>query len=91
MTRLIYEYVYKSIFLSLYHINVNDRRKNKMLTLTTAEDPGAAATGFGMQFIIIILLILINAFFAASELAILSSNPYKLDLLVQKTIKEQDW
>ncbi len=62
-----------------------------MLTLTTAEDPGAAATGFGTQFIIIILLILINAFFAASELAILSSNPYKLDLLVQKTIKEQDW
>lgn len=62
-----------------------------MLTLTTAEDPGAVATGFGTQFIIIILLILINAFFAASELAILSSNPYKLDLLVQKTIKEQDW
>jgi len=62
-----------------------------MLTLTTAEDPGAAATGVGTQFIIIILLILINAFFAASELAILSSNPYKLDLLVQKTIKEQDW
>ena len=34
------------------------------------------------QIVIIIILLLINAFFAASEMAIISANPIKLDMLI---------
>ena len=34
------------------------------------------------QIIIIIVLLIVNAFFAASEMAIISANPVKLDLLI---------
>lgn len=48
-----------------------------MLTLSDVPDPGNVTT----QLIIIGVLIVINAFFASSELAILSANPNKLKLL----------
>ena len=40
------------------------------------------------QIIIIILLLLINAFFAASEMAIISSNPVKIDMLAKEGNKK---
>ena len=40
------------------------------------------------HIIIIIFLIIINAFFAASEMAIISANPVKLDLLIAKGNKK---
>ena len=36
------------------------------------------------QLIIIVILILVNAFFAASELSILSANPIKIGLLADE-------
>lgn len=58
------------------------------MTLLTATDGSGATGGVGTQLIIIVILILINAFFAASELAILSSNPYKIDALAQNNNKK---
>ena len=40
-----------------------------------------AESGLTSQLIIIVILILLNAFFAASELAILSASPYKIGIL----------
>ena len=57
-----------------------------MLTLTTVEDPGVSS-GIGMQLVIIVVLTLINAFLAASELAILSSNSYRIDTLAEQNNK----
>lgn len=51
-----------------------------MLSLADVPEPGNVST----QLIIIIVLIIINAFFASSELAILSANPNKLKLLCDK-------
>lgn len=53
--------------------------------LTVSEDP--LPGNLGIQFFIIFILILINAFFAASELAILSANPNKIKMLAQKNNK----
>lgn len=50
-----------------------------MLTIT--EDPGSGIT---TQLIIILILIIINAFFASSELAILSANPNRINILADK-------
>lgn len=54
--------------------------------LTISEDPSSG--NLSIQFIIIIILILINAFFAASELAILSANKIKLKLLADNGNKK---
>lgn len=40
------------------------------------------------QIIIIILLLIVNAFFAASEMAIISSNPVKIDMLIKEGNKK---
>ena len=40
------------------------------------------------QIIIIILLLIVNAFFAASEMAIISSNPVKVDMLIKEGNKK---
>ena len=40
------------------------------------------------QFIIIIVLLIVNAFFAASEMSIISANPVKLDMLIQEGNKK---
>lgn len=40
------------------------------------------------QIIIIIVLLIVNAFFAASEMAIISANPVKLDLLIAEGNKK---
>lgn len=58
-----------------------------MLTLSTVENSGDAASDITTQLIIIVVLIIINAFFAASELAILSSNSFKIDSLAQENNK----
>ncbi len=56
-----------------------------MLTTTTdVPDSGNITT----QLIIIAILIIVNAFFAASELAILSANPNKLKLKAEKKNKK---
>lgn len=56
-----------------------------MLTTTTdVPDSGNVTT----QLIIIAILIIVNAFFAASELAILSANPNKLKLKAEKKNKK---
>ena len=47
-----------------------------MILNTTAQDD------LSSQIIIIVILLLINAFFAASEMAIISANPLKLDMLI---------
>lgn len=44
--------------------------------------------GVTVQLIIIVVLILINAFLASSELAILSANPTKISMLVEKGNKK---
>lgn len=54
--------------------------------LTVSEDP--LPGNLSIQFIIIFVLILINAFFAASELAILSANPNKIKMLAKKKNKK---
>ena len=53
--------------------------------LTIAEDP---LSGITTQLIIIVVLIIINAFFAASELAILSANPNRINMLAEKGNKK---
>lgn len=40
------------------------------------------------QIIIIVILLLVNAFFAASEMAIISANPIKIDMLIKKGNKK---
>ena len=56
-----------------------------MFTIATGvQDSGNTAN----QLIIIAILIIINAFFAASELAILSANPNKLKLKAEKKNKK---
>ena len=56
-----------------------------MFTIATGvQDSGNTTT----QLIIIAILIIINAFFAASELAILSANPNKLKLKAEKKNKK---
>ena len=58
---------------------------SKMFTIATGvQDSGNTAN----QLIIIAILIIINAFFAASELAILSANPNKLKLKAEKKNKK---
>lgn len=46
------------------------------------------SNGLITQFIIIFVLIIVNAFFASSELAILSANPIKINLLAEKGNKK---
>lgn len=55
------------------------------IMLTVAEDP--LSGNLSSQFIIIFVLILLNAFFAAAELAILSANPVKLKIAEKKNKK----
>ena len=50
--------------------------------LTLMDDPGSS--NLITQLVIIVVLILINAFFAASELAILSANPIKIGMLAEE-------
>lgn len=57
-----------------------------MLMLTVAEDP--ASSNVGVQLLIIVILTLVNAFLAATELAILSANPYKIDSLAEQKNKK---
>lgn len=57
-----------------------------MLMLTVAEDP-ASSSNLGVQLLIIVILTLVNAFLAASELAILSANQYKIDALAEQKNK----
>ncbi len=59
-----------------------------MLTLSVVDEPGPTGSSIGVQLAIIIILIIINAFFAASELAILSSNDYKIDALAKQNNKK---
>lgn len=47
-----------------------------MILNSTAQDD------LSSQIIVIVILLLINAFFAASEMAIISANPIKLDMLI---------
>ena len=56
-----------------------------MLTTTTDVPDSGNVT---MQLIIIAILIIVNAFFAVSELAILSANPNKLKLKAEKKNKK---
>ena len=42
------------------------------------------------QIIIIVILLLINAFFAASEMAIISANPLKIDMLIANGNKKAE-
>jgi len=58
-----------------------------MLILTAVEDP-ASASNLGVQLLIIVILTLINAFLASSELAILSANQYKIDSLAEQKNKK---
>lgn len=46
------------------------------------------SNGVSVQLLIIVILILINAFLASSELAILSANPAKLSMLAEKGNKK---
>lgn len=46
------------------------------------------SSGVAVQLIIIVVLILINAFLASSELAILSANPAKISMLAEKGEKK---
>lgn len=55
-----------------------------LTTATDVPDSGNVTT----QLIIIAILIIVNAFFAASELAILSANPNKLKLKAEKKNKK---
>lgn len=55
-----------------------------LTTATDVSDSGNITT----QLIIIAILIIVNAFFAASELAILSANPNKLKLKAEKKNKK---
>ena len=48
----------------------------------------SAQSDLSSQIIIIVILLLINAFFAASEMAIISANPLKLDMLISKGNKK---
>ena len=57
----------------------------KILILT---NEGNEPSTLGIQLIIIAILILINAFLAASELSILSANPYKIDSLANQNNKK---
>ena len=52
-----------------------------MIYTTAQED-------LSSQIIVIIILLIINAFFAASEMAIISANPVKLDVLIAKGNKK---
>jgi putative hemolysin len=52
-----------------------------ILSSTTQDD-------LSSQIIIIIVLLIVNAFFAASEMAIISANPVKLDLLIAEGNKK---
>ena len=54
--------------------------------LTLSETPSSG--NLMVQLIIIVILIIINAFFAASELAILSANPTKIAILAEKKNKK---
>lgn len=55
--------------------------------LLAAEDP-LPNTGVIIQLVIILVLTLINAFLAASELSILSANQYKIDAMAEKGNKK---
>lgn len=57
-----------------------------MLVLTQIEDP--ESTKLITQLIIIAVLTLINAFLAASELAVLSANQYRIDALALQKNKK---
>lgn len=59
-----------------------------MLTLLSVDNSGDGPSNISTQLIIIVVLIIINAFFAASELAILSSNQFKIDSLAQANNKK---
>ena len=52
---------------------------------TISEGPSGNITG---QLILILVLIVLNAFFAASELAILSANPIRINMLAEKGNKK---
>ena len=57
-----------------------------MLLNVAGEAP--SNNGLITQLIIIVVLIVINAFFASSELAILSANPIKIGMLAEKGNKK---
>ena len=57
---------------------------NILILTNEGTDPSA----IGIQLLIIAILILINAFLAASELSILSANPYKIDYLANQNNKK---
>lgn len=59
-----------------------------MLTLLSIDNSGDGPSNIFTQLIIIVVLIIINPFFAASELAILSSNQFKINSLAQANNKK---
>lgn len=56
--------------------------------LLNVAGEGPSNNGLITQLIIIVVLIVINAFFASSELAILSANPIKIGMLAEKGNKK---
>lgn len=58
------------------------------MNILILTNEGSEPSSLLVQLIIIAVLILINAFLAASELSILSANPYKIDYLVNQNNKK---
>ena len=58
------------------------------MNILILTNEGTEPSTIGIQLLIIAILILINAFLAASELSILSANPYKIDYLANQNNKK---
>ena len=58
------------------------------MNILILTNEGTDPSTIGIQLLIIAILILINAFLAASELSILSANPYKIDYLANQNNKK---
>lgn len=56
--------------------------------MSTNDDPDPDASHIWSQLLIILILTLINAFFAASEMALISANKVKIDVLAEKKNKK---
>ena len=61
---------------------------NIATTLAAADDGSATAVSIILKIVLLFVLILINAFFAMSEIAIISLNDTKIDKLAEEGHKK---
>jgi putative hemolysin len=71
----------------LYNLSQTSYYENSTVNLERPGYPGAFANSYGMEFIIIFILILLNGVFSMSEIALVSSRKQRLESAVRRGSK----